>query len=444
MTRSPAPTDLTASEAAQAIRAGRLTSRALTEACLDRIASEDGPIQAFETVDRALALSQADAADARRKQGRAGGLLEGVPVAVKDIIDTADLPTCHGSPLFAGRRPEHDAAVVAGLRRAGAVVIGKTVTTELALLTPSRTKNPVNLAHTPGGSSAGSAAAVAARMVPAALGTQTAGSVLRPAAYCGIHGFKPTRGLVPRSGVLPQSHTLDTVGVLARSLDDIALLTDAIAFHDAADPTSIAASQPRLLDASRAMPPARPRFAFVKTAAWGDGKASMHEAFAGLVARLGSAVEEVEIADLAAAIDNWRTVQLAENASYYGPLYARAPDQLSDGLKQRLDLGLKIPATVYIDAIRAREPIYGQVAALLERFDAILTPASPGPAPALSEGITGNPVFNGLWTYLGCPCISLPLLEAEGLPVGVQLVAARCDDGRLLRTARWLEGAVEA
>ena len=219
----PDPTTLTATAAADAIRKGELSAETLVRACLERIAAREDDVQAWAHVDPELALAQAREADAALRAGEATGALHGVPVGVKDIFDTADMPTENGSPIFAGRRPERDATCVAALRDAGAVIMGKTVTTELALLTPAKTRNPRNLAHTPGGSSAGSAAAVADHMVPAALGSQTAGSIMRPASFCGVYGFKPTLGLVPRAGVLMQSHTLDTVGLYARSIEDLAL-----------------------------------------------------------------------------------------------------------------------------------------------------------------------------------------------------------------------------
>ena len=264
----PDPTTLTVTAAADAIRKGELASEALVRACLDRIAAREDDVQAWAHLDPELALAQAREADAALRAGEATGALHGVPVGVKDIFDTADMPTENGSPIFAGRRPERDATCVAALRDAGAVIMGKTVTTELALLTPAKTRNPRNLAHTPGGSSAGSAAAVADHMVPAALGSQTAGSIVRPASFCGVYGFKPTLGLVPRAGVLMQSHTLDTVGLYARSIEDLALITDCMTAFEGDDATSFRRSRPGLLGTARSKPPMPPRLAFVKTPSW--------------------------------------------------------------------------------------------------------------------------------------------------------------------------------
>ncbi len=435
------PAALSAADAAEAIRERRLTSEALVRACLDRIAEREPDVQAWAHLDADYALTQARARDAELKLGRGAGPLHGVPIGIKDIFDTADFPTENGSPIFSGRRPEKDAACVARLREAGAVILGKTVTTELALLNPARTRNPHRGAHTPGGSSAGSAAAVAAGMVPAAVGSQTAGSVIRPASFCGVYGFKPTLGLIPRSGVLMQSHTLDTVGVLGRSVDDLALLTDCMAAFDPDDSVSYGGSRPNLLETARQAPPAAPLFAFVRTPAWADADPVVHEAFAELIEVLGDRVVEVQVPSLADVINWQRLIQLAENAHYYGPLLRDTPELLSQGLKDRLEAGLKVDVQDYIRALAACEAAYRVVAGVLDDYGTILTPAATGPAPE-GFGSTGNPVFNGLWTYLGMPAVTLPLLAADGLPIGVQLVGARRDDGRLLRSARWLVSAL--
>lgn len=434
------PADLGLAAAATEIAAGRLTSEALVAACLERISERDPELTAFAWADPAYAMEQARKADRWRQTGNGCGPLHGVPVAVKDIIDTADMPTENGSPIFAGRRPSKDATCVAALRSAGAIIIGKTITTELALLTPADTANPAAPGHTPGGSSAGSAAAVAAGMVPAALGSQTAGSVLRPAAYCGIYGYKPTLGLISRRGVLMQSHTLDTVGVLTRSVEDAALLVDCMAAHDPDDPASYPRSQPNLTGIAARPAPVAPLLAFIKTPVWAtDADRSLHAAYAELASAMGASLEEIEAPILADVIEWQRIVQLAENAAYYGPLLDAYSNQLSPGLRERLTQGGSVPVRAYLEAIAARETAYDTVAALFTRYTAILTPASPGTAPSVQAGITGSPIFNGLWTYLGMPAISLPLLEVDGLPLGVQLVGARRDDGRLLRTARWLQ-----
>ena len=436
-------TALTAVEAAARIAKGETTSEELVRACLDRIAGQEPQLQAWAFLDREHALTQAKGADEQRRQGRGVGPLHGVPVGIKDVIDTADMPTENGSAIFKGHQPRQDAACVTALRRAGAIVMGKTVTTELATRVPSRTRNPVNLDHTPGGSSSGSAAAVAAGMVPLAVGTQTGGSVIRPAGYCGVYGFKPTFGLIPRTGVLSQAPSLDTIGVLARSVEDVALIADALATFDPGDPSSARTSQPRLLATATEDFPLAPLFAFVKTHAWGAADPVTREAFEELVAELGDQVTEIGLDStvengLAAA----RTVQDVEMAANYGPLLDRAPELVAKSLAQRIEAGRQVRGTKYFAALNAREQFYATCQELFTNYGTILTPAALGPAPA-NLGTTGDPVFCGFWTYLGVPAVTLPLLEADGLPMGVQLVGPRRDDGRLLRTARWLARRLE-
>jgi Asp-tRNA(Asn)/Glu-tRNA(Gln) amidotransferase A subunit family amidase len=432
------PAALSAAEAAARMAAGELTCEELVGACLARIDERECELHAWAFLDRERALQQAKAADETRREGKGVGPLHGVPVGVKDIIDTADMPTENGSVAFKGRQPAADAACVAALRSAGAILLGKTVTTELANAHPSVTRNPRNPDHTPGGSSSGSAAAVAAGMVPAALGTQTAGSVIRPAAFCGIYGFKPTFGLIPRTGVLMQAHALDTIGVMARSVEDLALLADALGVHDDRDPASLSVSRPRLSAMASEDPPLPPLFAFVKTHAWGEADPATREAFGELIEHLGAQVHEMSVDHTTErGFAATRLVQRVEMAHHYGPILDRAPELLSPTLAKLIEYGRGVPGVEYLAALEARETCYRVVEELFRDYGTILTPAALGPAPkGLSS--TGNPVFCGLWTYLGVPSVTLPLLEADGLPMGVQLVGARRDDGRLLRTARWL------
>ena len=430
--------DLAAGTAAAGIAGGELSSEALVGACLERIAELEPQLQAWAFLDRDRALAQAKAADAQRREGKGVGPLHGVPVGIKDIIDTADMPTENGSAIFKGRQPRQDAGAVAGLRAAGAVVLGKTITTELATLTPSLTRNPRNPEHTPGGSSSGSAAAVASGMVPVALGTQTGGSVIRPAAFCGIYGFKPTFGLIARPGVLSQAPSLDTVGVFGRSLEDLALVVDAIQGYDERDPASIASSRPNLLARAKEDWPLPPMFTFAKTHAWAEADAATREAFGELVEVLGDKVEEISIdftteRGIAAA----KTVQNVELADHYGPLLDAAPNLISPRLADQIEEGRRVTGIDYFAALDARNELYATVDGLIMQHGQILTPAALGPAPKGLES-TGNPVFCAFWTYLGVPAVTLPLLEADGLPMGVQLIGARRDDGRLLRSARWL------
>ncbi|MBX9591020.1 MAG: amidase [Hyphomonadaceae bacterium] len=438
------PSELTATEAAARLASGDTTSEELVQACLDRIAALEPEVQAWAFLDRDRALEQARAADAQRKEGKGIGPLHGVPIGIKDIIDTADMPTEHGSAVFKGRRPYEDAACITALRRAGAVILGKTVTTELATLTPSRTRNPVNLEHTPGGSSSGSAAAVAAGMVPLAVGTQTGGSVIRPAAFCGVYGFKPTFGVIPRFGVLTQSPALDTVGVFGRSIEDVALTVDALQAYDERDAASLSTSRPRLLATATQDWPLPPLLAFVKTHAWNDADAATREAFGELVEALGGQVTEITLDNtIESGLASAKKVQDVEMAAHYGPLLDRAPDLFSQGLAARIEEGRRVQGTDYFAALSARERFYASTSEIFLDYGTILTPAALGPAPK-DHGTTGSPVFCAFWTYLGVPAVTLPLLETDGMPMGIQLVGPRRDDGRLLRSARWLVQHLQA
>src|SRR5581483_4257361 len=435
---------LSATEAAARIARGETTSEALVRACLDRIAEAEPGVQAWAFLDRERALEQARGADEQRREGKGVGPLHGVPIGIKDIIDTADMPTENGCKLHRGRQPAADATCVTALRRAGAVIMGKTVTTELAAFSPGKTHNPRNLEHTPGGSSSGSAAAVAAGMVPAALGTQTVGSVIRPSAFCGVYGFKPTFGLILRPGVLTQAHSLDTVGIMGRCVEDLALVADVLQGHDERDRASLVSSRPQLFATATEDWPLAPIFTFVKSHAWKDADPATHEAFGELVEHLGDRVEEISFdSSTERGYAANRLVQKVEMAVHFAPLLAQAPELLSDSLKQQMEEGRRTAGVDYIAALQAREELYANVENVLRAHGTIITPAALGPAP---KGLasTGNPVFCGFWTFLGVPAVTLPLLEVDGLPMGVQLIGARRDDGRLLRTARWLAKNLEA
>ncbi|MEQ9640415.1 MAG: amidase [Alphaproteobacteria bacterium] len=421
------------------LAAGEVSARALVDACLARIDAREPEVQAWVSLDPDHARAQADALDRHRAAGGDLGPLHGLPVAIKDVIDTADMPTENGTVLDAGRQPAEDAFCVARLRQAGAVILGKTVTAELASQAPGVTRNPHNAGHTPGGSSSGSAAAVACGMAPLALGTQTGGSVIRPASFCGIVGFKPSFGALPRPGVLLQSQTLDTVGVFASTVEGVALAAEPLYGFDTADPSTAPRATPRLLGAARGEPPTRPKLAFVRPPAWPDAEPDTHEGFARIVAALG---DDCVAADLPAAFAEADAQRLlinrAEAAKHYRRYVERGRDKLSQSMQDLLAEGEKITAADYLRALDARAVLNAGLAGIFERCDAILTPATLGPAPKGIES-TGNPVFNSLWTLCGTPCVTLPLLTASnGLPMGVQLVGPRGGDARLLRTARWL------
>jgi Asp-tRNA(Asn)/Glu-tRNA(Gln) amidotransferase A subunit family amidase len=430
---------LSATDAARLIREGVISSEQLVEACLARVRAVDAGVEAWAFLDPDHALAQARAADEYRLSGAPIGALHGVPVGIKDIIDTADMPTENGSVLHAGRTPSRDASVVARLRAAGAVIMGKTVTTEFACGAAGKTRNPHNPAHTPGGSSSGSAAGVAAGMMPLALGSQTGGSVIRPAAYCGVYGLKPTFGLVPRHGMSRVARSLDHVGILARGLDDLALCLEQVVGYDERDPDSRPRARVPYLAVSREEPPLPPVFALVKTPRWGEVEPDAQEGFAELAAHLGAQMEEVEVTGLGEAWDWHRTIMEVEMADSLRREWDKGQARLSARIRGRIERGLATPGPQYLAAL-ARVP--GLVAAFTElfeqRYDAIVTPAAMGTAPVGLES-TGDPLFCAIWTMCGLPAVTLPLMQgANGLPLGVQLVGPHGGDARLLRTARWL------
>jgi Asp-tRNA(Asn)/Glu-tRNA(Gln) amidotransferase A subunit family amidase len=435
------PAALGAAEAARRIREGRLTSEELVEGCLERIRQVEPEVRAWTFLDEKLALAQARAADEKKRSGEAFGPLLGLPVGVKDIFDTADMPTENGTPLHKGRTPRTDAAVVSALRAAGAVILGKTVTTECAYYHPGKTRNPHNAAHTPGGSSSGSAAAVAANMVPLALGSQTNGSVIRPAAFCGAYGFKPSHGLVPRTGVLALSRTLDHVGGFARSIEDLALLAETITGYDAGDPDTMPRAAIPFREIAAEEPPIEPMLAFVKTPHWDGADADMKEAFAELQAALGERIEEVPLFPSATAAWGWHKIIMeTDMAASFAREYEKGAKKLSEPLRSLIERGREVRAVDYLAARGMVAPLLaGFDDFFMQRYDAILTPAAPGTAPKGLKS-TGNPAFCSLWTLVGLPAVSLPLMKGEnGLPIGVQLVGRKGFDARLLRTARWLE-----
>ncbi len=437
---------LTAAETARLIADGALSSEEHVRACLARIEQTEPTVQAWAHLDPDSALEQARDADQRRMRGAPGGPLHGVAVGVKDIIDVRGLPTEDGTVLHAGRLPRHDATVVSRLRAAGAVILGKTVTTELASYAPGRTRNPHDAEHTPGGSSSGSAAAVAAGQVPVALGSQTNGSIIRPASFCGVYGFKPSFGMVPRGGVLRLSRALDHLGVLARSLADLALVTECIAGYDDDDPdTQPPRARPPLSAVLAQEPPMPPRLALVRTPFWQRLDADARGAFDELAESLGGHAEPVDLPDSAArAIDWHRTIFEADLAASFELEYERGADKLSASLRGQIERGRQVTAVDYQKALARREIVNEGFEELFAGFDAIVTPATLGTAPK-GLAATGEPLLATLWTYCGLPATSLPLAHGEnGLPLGIQLVGARGDDARLLRTARWLCAALAA
>ena len=428
---------LDAVELRDRLASGALRARDLAEACLARIRAVEPQVRAWAWLEEDHVLAEADRLDALRRTGRPLGALHGVPVALKDIIDTRRIPTENGTAIDKGRVPTEDAAIVARLRAAGALVMGKTVTTELAYLHPGATTNPHDAAHTPGGSSQGSAAAVAAGMVPLAIGTQTGGSVIRPAAYCGTVGFKPTFGAIPRSGILEQSPSLDTVGVFAQSVRGAAMLADVLFGADPGDRATVASAPPRLLRTATDRPPVAPTYALLPTLPGATLHPDMRGAMDEIAAALGDAAFEVQLPpqfNEAAAIRE--RINFAEMTKCYYAHARRGGDLLSPEIRMAIDAGNAVLARDYISALDWPLVLNAGLDEIFHRCDAILCPATEGPAPA-GLGSTGSAICNGLWTLCGTPCVTLPLFNAtNGLPLGLQLVGRRGDDARLLRTAR--------
>lgn len=431
---------LTATEALTAMASGRLTSVELTKSCLARIEETDGAIKAWAFLDPEAALAQAAECDRIRKAGMPIGPLHGIPVGLKDIIDTAKMPTQRGTPIFAGRQTEHVARLVEHLREAGAVIMGKTVTTELAFVHANETRNPHNPEHSPGGSSSGSAAAVAAHHVPLAIGTQTNGSVIRPASFCGTFGFKPTRGVISREGLLQTSVSLDQVGCFGRTLADVALLTDAISGYDQRDPVSFARPRPDMSAGAMADAPVTPDLAWFDLPFNDRLSDDAREGLDAVMDILGDQVTRLPAAD---TLSNLVAVQARiheyEISQHQAEVFDTHWDQISDTLKPVIERGRQISLEEYEDALAVKASAEAFFADFFVEFDAIIAPSAAGEAPVFGNG-TGDPIFCTLWTLAGLPCVSLPLLVGENdLPIGVQLIGPVEKDDRLLRTARWLQ-----
>jgi Asp-tRNA(Asn)/Glu-tRNA(Gln) amidotransferase A subunit family amidase len=419
-----APNQLTAAQAVAQLSSGSLTAEALTRACLDRI-EERAAVKAWAWLHPERALEQARAAD---RAGRPG-LLAGLPIGIKDIIDTVDMPTEHGSPIYRGNRPFADAACVALLRTAGAVILGKTVTTEFANRFPGATVNPHNPAYTPGGSSSGSAAAVADYQVPVGLGTQTGGSVIRPSAFCGTVGYKPSFGEFSRSGIKMQCPNLDTLGVLCRSVEDLALLRAALI-----------AMPHRKIDRNIGVP----RLGICRTPAWDAAEPPVRaliERTAQRFAAAGARVSEISFApEFATILEHHRRIFNYEAARNYAYEYEEHHDLVSQVLRDTvLTPGRELPLDAYIEALDTAEAFRRHLDDIFSDVDVLLTPSAAGEAPE-GLGSTGDPRFNSIWTLSWNPCVTLPAGRGpKGLPLGIQLVGPRFRDEALLDIAAWAE-----
>jgi Asp-tRNA(Asn)/Glu-tRNA(Gln) amidotransferase A subunit family amidase len=431
--------ELSATQAAAGIAKGDFSSQDYVGACLERIEATEPVVHAFAHIDPEYALKQAKECDDWRQSGRPIGPLHGVPVGIKDIIDTADYPTECGSAVLSGRRPREDATLVAKLRATGAVIIGKTVTTEFAYFTPGATRNPHDTKRTPGGSSSGTAAAVAAGMVPLAIGSQTNGSIIRPASFCGVFAMKPSHGVVSRAGVLPLSRSLDHMGPFARSIEDLALVLDVIAGYDPADPDTRPLAPRNFRAVAAENFGLAPRFALVKTPVWDKADAEAREAIEELADELGDNCFTYDMPDwYAPAWEAHRMVMASEMAANLGAIADKGGDKVSQRFHELMAEGRQVTAPRYLEAVALGRKLREAIDELFQQeCTAILTLSTPGVAP---EGTaTGSPVFNSLWSLLGLPAVTLPLLQGQnGMPIGVQLVGALNDDARLLRTANWL------
>jgi Asp-tRNA(Asn)/Glu-tRNA(Gln) amidotransferase A subunit family amidase len=416
-----------AGTAQKKIAQGVFTPTDYLNACLDRIAGREADVGAFTYIARESALAQASSADAR--QG--SGVLHGIPIAIKDIVDTHDMPTEHGSPIYKGSVPPADAACVAMLRRAGAIILGKTVTPEFAAVTPGRTANPHNIKHTPGGSSSGSAAAVADFMVPAAIGTQTVGSTIRPASYCGVVGFMPSHQILPVQGVKVQAGSLDNLGILTRSVADVALVANAILGCDGLQAEPLASP---------------PRVGFCPSPHWPQAQDPTRQVMAEAAALLRKAGATIEDVDLPASFDDaltahW-TILAFEFARAMAFEYHAHLALLSPKLVELLNRGFATPFADYLEACAIAAARRREFAAIIAGYDVLLTPAAAGEAP---EGLLGpsDLLFQRFWTVLHVPAITLPgFTGPHNLPIGIQLIGARLADSKLLRSAAWVERAM--
>jgi amidase len=415
--------NLSAAEALGRLRKRTLSAEDLVRACLSRIEERDSEVKAWAAIDREDALAQARRIDALRERP----LLCGLPVGIKDLIDTQDLPTTYGSPIYAGHRPGRDAACVRALREAGAVILGKTVTTEFAVFSPGPTRNPRDPSRTPGGSSSGSAAAVADFMAPAALGSQTAASVIRPGSFCGVVAMKPTFGAIPIEGVHPLSPSLDTLGVLVREVADLPPILTALGLPL---PEDIPALE-------------RPRLGFCRTGLWDKAEPSTRAAVEQAAARLereGAQVREIDLGPSFQGLAEAQIAIMGAEACQSLPteMSTRRAD-LSPRLWDFLQQGAAVSPERLREARDQAERCRGEIAHLFAGLDAVLTPAAIGEAP-LGLGATGDPIFSRIWTLLHVPSVSVPVLEGPaGMPIGLQLVADVGTDGRLVAAAKWID-----
>jgi len=430
-------------EMVQATKKGEISSEELVKIYIEQIKKKEKDVQAFQFFDEDLAIAQAKKLDALHQAGQHGDL-HGVPVGVKDIFDTSDMPTEDGTEIHKNNPSLNDCTVVSKLKQAGAIIMGKTVTTELAYYSPGKTKNPHDLKRTPGGSSSGSAAAVASHMVPLAVGSQTNGSVIRPASYCGVVGYKPTKGLISRHLVMQISRKLDHVGVFANSIEDAALISEQLIGFDKQDPDTSLNPKPKLLNASKEKPPMEPLFAYIKLPFMNKLDKDAAEGFKEVKDELKGKVDEIELPEGFGKIPEWhRIIMESDMATSFLEEYKKSKNKLSNKIIEAIERGMKYTSTEYNNALLKIDVANTYFKQFFHDYDAILTPSSNGEATQGLES-TGDPIFSTIWTYCGMPSISLPLLQGKNkLPIGIQLVSSLYDDERLFRNASWLTSKIK-
>ena len=436
--------NLTAVEAAKQIKSRDLSPVELVESLLSQYDSLEPNLNAWVYLDREALLADAQQKQEELEKGVNVGPLHGVPIGLKDIYYTAGIPTTACSKVYEGFVPEYDATTVTLLKNAGAIMMGKTVTTEFACMDPSPTKNPWNPAHTPGGSSSGSAVAVATRMCPAALGSQTVGSVLRPASYNGVVGFKPTFGRVSRYGVIPVSWSLDHVGWMARSVEDAALLMQVMAVADPNEPITVGLPADDFMAGLASH--SAPRIGLIRRFFYDNSDEETRKHTDGIVdqlSRAGATIEEIPLPDsIDTAMEDQRTIMAVEGAAFHQPMYERQSQDYQPKLREMLRQGLATDGQTYSRALERRQQFTAEMQALAGKADVLLTPSTPTPAlPDITN--TGNTMFQGPWTSCGLPVITIPSgLAASGLPFGIQLASAPFSEPKLLAAARWCENVL--
>ena len=435
---------LSLEQLAAKIKDAQLSSVEVCEKYIERINKFEKDVKAWAYFDKKVLLEKAAEADEHRKSGKPVGSLHGVPIAVKDIIGTVDMPTECGTVIRKGKSYSQNAEIIDLLHSSGAIVMGKTATSELAYLGPSSTTNPHDKTRTPGGSSSGSAASVASFMAPASVGSQTGGSIIRPASYCGVVGYKPSYGLISRNGVLRTSYSLDHIGLFGRKVEDVAMLAKVLIKKDKFDPATIHYSTENILNETKKGPLFEPKFIFYKTDHWKIIDKKSKESFEYFIKSFKKNIEIFDTPSYFKDIHKYHQIihetDLANNFSVY---FKKFKKKLSKYMQDAITRGNKYSAKEYAEAIDFMKRSYESYQEVFEDYHGVLSPSSPGVAPKGLKS-TGTAEFNKVWSYLGTPCISLPLLEGENnLPLGVQLIGDKYDDHRFLGVAKWLEKECE-